>query len=199
MTYTMPRYPVHLIDIVVAANSRQVTIRPMLPQDLELQREFFRALSDNARYCRFMTPFNELPDALAQRFGQIDYRGHLALLAEVFEDRGETMVGETMVGEARYVVDEHDQSICEFALAIADEWQACGIGRALLQRLERQAARSGIRRMAADALFANKAMLGLAAHSGYALKTNRDDARLVRLEKQLSAAAASLTLHPLAA
>jgi acetyltransferase len=195
----MPRYPVHLIDIVVAANSRRVTIRPMLPQDLKLQREFFRALSDNARYCRFMTPFNELPDALAQRFGQIDYRGHLALLAEVFEDRGETMVGETMVGEARYVVDEHDQSICEFALAIADEWQACGIGRALLQRLERQAARSGIRRMVADALFANKAMLGLAAHSGYALKTNRDDARLVRLEKQLSAAAASLTPHPLAA
>ena len=39
------------------------------------------------------------------------------------------------------------------------------------------------RRMVADALFANKAMLGLAAHSGYALKTNRDDARLVRLEK----------------
>jgi acetyltransferase len=194
MTYTIPRYPAHLIDIVLAANGRRVTIRPMLPQDLELQREFFRALSDNARYCRFMTPFNELPDALAQRFGQIDYRGHLALLAEVFEDRGETMVG-----EARYVVDEHDQSICEFALAIADEWQACGIGRALLQRLERQAARSGIRRMVADALFANKAMLGLAAHSGYALKTNRDDARLVRLEKQLSAAAASLTLHPLAA
>ena len=29
MTYTMPRYPVHLIDIVVAANSRRVTIRPM--------------------------------------------------------------------------------------------------------------------------------------------------------------------------
>ena len=54
MTYTIPRYPVHLIDIVVAANGRRVTIRPMLPQDLELQREFFRALSDNARYCRFL-------------------------------------------------------------------------------------------------------------------------------------------------
>lgn len=57
MTYTMPRYPVHLIDIVVVGNGRRVTIRPMLPQDLELQREFFRALSDNARYCRFMTAF----------------------------------------------------------------------------------------------------------------------------------------------
>jgi hypothetical protein len=53
--------------------------------------------------------------------------------------------------------------------------------------------------MLADTLYDNKAMLRLAVRSGYALKTNRDDARLVRLEKQLSAAAASLTLHPLAA
>ena len=194
MSYTIPRYPVHLIDIVSVANGRRVTIRPMLPQDCELQREFFRSLSAKARYCRFMTALNELPEALAQRFGKIDYRSHLALLAEVFVDRREIMVG-----EARYVVDEYDPAICEFALAIADEWQACGIGRALLQRLEHQAAVSGIKRMVGDALFANKAMLGLAAHGGYALKTNRDDARLVRLEKKLSAATAPLPRHPLAA
>ena len=45
MTYTIPRYPVHLIDFVMAANGRRVTIRPILPQDFELQREFFRSLS----------------------------------------------------------------------------------------------------------------------------------------------------------
>ena len=31
---------------------------------------------------------------LAERLGKIDYSSHLALLAEVFEDRSETMVGE---------------------------------------------------------------------------------------------------------
>ena len=45
MIYTIPHYPVHLIDIVPAANGRRVTIRPMLPQDFELQREFFHSLS----------------------------------------------------------------------------------------------------------------------------------------------------------
>jgi hypothetical protein len=44
MTYTIPRYPVHLIDVVSAANGRRVTIRPMLPQDFKLQQEFFRSL-----------------------------------------------------------------------------------------------------------------------------------------------------------
>jgi len=38
MTYTIARYPVHLIDVVTVANGGRVTIRPSLPQDLELQR-----------------------------------------------------------------------------------------------------------------------------------------------------------------
>ena len=194
MTYTIARYPVHLIDIVRLANASRVTIRPTLPQDLELQREFFHSLSAESRYRRFMGPLNELPEAVAHRFISIDYRRHLALLAEVFDDGREIMIG-----EARYVVDEHDPTICEFALAVADEWQARGIGRALLARLEREAAASGVRRMVADTHYDNKAMRGLAVRSGYAVKANRNDARLVRLEKKLSAPIAPLTVDPLAA
>ena len=66
-----------------------------------------------------MTRLNELPEALAERFASIDYRSHLALLAEVFEDGRETMIG-----EARYVVDARDPATCEFAIAVADDWQA---------------------------------------------------------------------------
>jgi hypothetical protein len=95
-------------------------------------------------------------------------------------------------------VDENDPATCEFAIAVADDWQACGIGRTLLDRLERQAATSGIRCMAADTLFANKAMLRLAARSGYAVRTSREDARLVRLEKRLSPSIAPLTFETLA-
>jgi hypothetical protein len=52
MTYTIARYPAHLIDFVSAANGRRVTIRPMLPQDFKLHLPFalrgrpLRPLSD---------------------------------------------------------------------------------------------------------------------------------------------------------
>ena len=182
MTYTIARYPVHLIDVVRLIDGSRITIRPTLPQDLELQREFFRSLSTEGRYRRFMAALNELPEVVAQRFNSIDYRSHVALLAEVFDDGREIMIG-----EARYVLDEHDPATSEFALAVADDWQGRGIGRVLLARLEREAAASGIRRMLADTLYDNKAMRALAASSGYTVKANREDARLVRLEKQLSA------------
>ena len=48
MIYTIPRYPVHLIDVVDMADGHRVTIRPTLPQDVELQQEFFRSLSSRA-------------------------------------------------------------------------------------------------------------------------------------------------------
>jgi acetyltransferase len=194
MIYSIARYPVHLIDVVRLADDSRVTIRPTLPQDLELQREFFHSLSAEGRYRRFLCPLNELPEAVAQRFFSIDYRSHLALLAEVFADGREVMIG-----EARYVVDEHDPAICEFAIAVADDWQARGIGRALLARLEREAAASGVRRVLADTHYDNKAMRGLAVRSGYAVKANRNDARLVKLEKNLSASIAPVAFDPLAA
>ncbi len=194
MTCTIPHYPAHLIDFIWAANGRRVTIRPMLPQDIKLQREFFRSLSPRVRYSRFLSWFNELPDGVAQRLNNFDNSSHLALLADVFEDRREIMVG-----EARYVVNQHDSATCEFALVVADHWQRCGIGRALLAQLEREAAGSGIRRMLADTLYDNKAMRGLAASRGYTLSANREDARLVKLEKQLSAWTRPPNDQPLAA
>lgn len=194
MTNTIARYPVHLIDVVKAANGSRVTIRPTLPQDMQLQREFFHSLSAESRYRRFMSALNELPEAVAQRLISVDYRSHLALLAEVFEDSREIMIG-----EARYVIDQGDPASCEFAIAVADDWQANGIGRALLARLEREAAASGIRRMVADTLYDNKAMLWLAAWSGWAIRMNPKDARLVRLEKTLSVSTVSPTADPLAA
>jgi acetyltransferase len=183
VTYSISRYPVELID-VVSIDGNRVVIRPTLPQDSNMQRAFFRMLSAESRYYRFMSRMRELPDALAERFAKIDYRRHVALLAEVFDRTGH----ETMIGEARYVVEEREPTTCEFALAVADDWQSRGLARTLLARLEQQAVASGLRRMVGDTLIANRAMQALAAGAGFAVKANREDVELARLEKVFAAA-----------
>jgi GNAT superfamily N-acetyltransferase len=192
--YVIHRYPVHLIDVMRAANGRRIIIRPVLPQDRELQKEFFRSLSAESRYNRFMTRLNELPEALAERFASIDYHSHLALLAEVFD--GER---ETMIGEARYVVDAQDPQQCEFAISVADGWRRCGIASALLCRLEYQAAASGICLMVAQTLVSNGVMLGLATRTGYRVLASRYDGAQVNLEKKLVTPATPLLVQPIAA
>ena len=192
--YVIDRYPVHLIDVMGTADGRRITIRPTLPQDRELQKEFFRSLSAESRHSRFMTRFKELPDALAEQFASIDYRGHLALLAEVF-DGGR----ETMIGEARYVVDANDRERCEFAISVADGWRRCGLGSALLSRLEHEAAASGISLMSAHTLVSNNAMLGLAVRAGYRVVADRCDASQANLEKKLATPSAPLLIQTVTA
>src|SRR5262249_12410228 len=174
------RYPVHLIDVMRTADGCRITIRPTLPQDRELQKEFFRSLSAESRHSRFMTPLKELPDALAEQFASINYRSHLALLAEVF-DGGR----ETMIGEARYVVDANDRELCEFAISVADGWRRCGLGSALLRRLGHDAAASWISLMSAHTLVSNNAMLGLAVRAGYRVVADGCDVSQANLEKEL--------------
>lgn len=184
MTYTIGRYPTHLIDVLQLSGGQRVVVRPTLPQDIEAQCAFFRTLSPQSRHRRFLTRLHELPDTLVECFGAIDYRNHVALLAEIYDAEQQTMVA-----EARYVVEQNDPEACEFAIAVADAWQMRGIGQALLARLEQQAAATGIRRMCAGTLVSNAPMRALARRAGYAATANREDAEMLKLEKVLQSPA----------
>jgi acetyltransferase len=180
MACAISRYPVHRIDEVSAADGTHVVIRPMLPHDGRLQRDFFRGLSAESRYNRFMAQVNHAPEALIERLAAVDHVRHLALLALLIEN-GRAV----MIGEARYVVGAEDATICELAIAVADRWQSQGIGRALLDRLQRHAGASGIHRLVAETLIGNRPMIALARSSGFAVRASREDARLAILEKRL--------------
>jgi len=169
-------FPTDLVDVVRFGDGRRVTIRPLLPQDAEPQQAFVRNLSAQARYHRFMSPIRELTPAMLDRLMQVDHRNHVALVAEAFAQGNATMVA-----EARYVRDANDNA--EFAIAVADAWQGQGLGRLLLRKLECIAAAAGVRRIVADTLRVNAAMLGLARRAGYTTKASPDGGWQVRLEK----------------
>jgi hypothetical protein len=57
----------------------------------------------------------------------------------------------------------------------------------LLDRLQRQAAASGICRMVAETLIANHKMIALARSAGFTVMASREDARLAILERVLLA------------
>ena len=183
MSYTIERYPTRWIDVWHLPGGRRVTVRPVLPQDAELEQAMVRALSPASRYQRFFAPIRELPQGWLERLTQIDYRRQLALLAETF-------VGEQAlaVAEARYVVDASGRE-GEFAVVVADEWRHLGLARRLLQALMRHAAEAGLQRIAGDVLSTNHAMLSLASSLGFQVLRHPDGgAQVLRVQKALSPA-----------
>ena len=199
MSYTLEHYPTRWIDVWHLPGGRRVTVRPVLPQDAELEQAMVRALSPASRYQRFFSPIRELPQGWLERLTQIDYHQQQALIAETFV--GEQAVA---VAEARYVVDATGRE-AEFAVVVADDWRHLGLARRLLQALLRAAAEAGLQRMVGDVLATNQAMLSLARSLGFDVVRHPDGgAQVLRVQKTLSAGdaadalAAAVTLAPIA-
>jgi acetyltransferase len=179
MIYSIHRYPAELIDVMHLPNERRLIIRPVLPQDAAIIQAFIRDLSERSRRNRFFRTLHELPENLLEQFTHIDYFAHMALVAEIFEDRAETIVG-----EARYVTGT-DGHTAELALAVGDAWQGHGIGRLLLERLISRASDQGIVLLHGQILPSNDAMLSLAGSAGFSLRPDPEEPKLVRMERRL--------------
>ena len=179
-TFRIHRYPASLIDRLTLDDGRSVLVRPVLPQDAALQQQFVRDLSPTSRYRRFHGPLLELSADTLDYLTQVDYRSHLALLAETFDVRGE----EVQVAEVRYVrrrpgEEGFGEGIADFAIAVADEWQGRGLGSRMLNVLVKTARDAGVRRLEGSVLADNDAMRGLMRARGWRIRRDPADAHLV--------------------
>ena len=172
-------YPSHLLQHW-QINGSSVTVRPVRPEDAPLEQAFVTNMSEESRFFRFMDAIRELPPSLLARFTQIDYSREMALLATVNEDGKERLVG-----SARYALSPDGESV-EFALAVADDWQKCGLGRRLMGALIDCARQAGYRTMVGDVLSSNAKMLRLMESFGFAILPHPEDRSAKRIVKALS-------------
>jgi acetyltransferase len=179
-------YPTELIDRWTLGDGRRVTVRPVLPQDAELEQRLVRGLSARSRYARFMSPIRELSPQWLERLTRIDYERHVALVAESFDGDGSARA----VGEARYVVDASGTA-AEFAVLTADDWRRAGLATGMLCMLIGHARRAALELIYGDVLRDNDAMLALARRLGFRSGVHPDDARLSRVRLALQAPTAA--------
>ena len=157
----------------------EVTLRPIRPEDAQIEQAFVRELSDESRYSRFLNMQQELSAVMLARFTQIDYDREMALIATV-ETQGE----ELQIGVARYIINPDGKS-CEFAVVIADAWQKHGIGHKLLDLLIDVARTKGLDSMEGEVLKRNQNMLQLVSSQGFEVHPHEEDHDLKRVVKRL--------------
>jgi acetyltransferase len=159
--YAICRYPTTLIDIWRSPRGEQLVLRPVLPQDQGLLKDFFESLSPRSRRLRFHGAMKGLsPQALAL-MSEVDPARQLALVV-TFVSEGV----ETLVADARYVVDETGQG-GEFAIAVSDVWQRRGIASRALAGLVKAARLQGLEWLWGEVLDDNAAMQALMAQTGF--------------------------------
>jgi acetyltransferase len=179
-------YPAELERNLAARDGTRVTVRPIRPEDAELERAFVAGLSEQTRYFRFFYRMHELTPAMLARFTQVDYDRELALVALVAD--AATPAGVTLIAVARYI-ENPDRASAEYAIVVADAWQARGIGRLLMHELVAAARAKGLERLEGAVLRQNRGMLAFVERLGFAVRDDPDDPEQVQTTLTLRAAA----------
>ncbi|MBC8022940.1 MAG: GNAT family N-acetyltransferase, partial [Burkholderiales bacterium] len=178
-------YPAELATVVKLADGTPLKLRPIRPEDAEIEREFIAALSERSMRLRFLAGLKTLTPAMLARFTQIDYDREMAFIA--VEGEG---AREREVGVCRYITLP-DGETCEFAIVVADEWQARGLGWRMMARLMDVAAARGLKTMMGYVAADNHGMLDLCAALGFAIEREPDDTHTRRVTAALEGTARS--------
>lgn len=171
-------YPTQLISHWQLADGTDITIRPIRPEDAELVQNFVRALSEEARYFRFMNSMHELTESMLVRFTQIDYSKEIALVAVTCE------APETELGVARFAINPDGES-CEFAIVVADRMAGKGLGQKLMVSLMEAARSKGLKSIEGEVLNNNHNMLKLTKRLGFSHKVSEEDHAIIKVSLTL--------------
>lgn len=172
-------YPSNILERVQLPDGTDLVIRPIRPEDAQMEQHFVRSLSEQTKYFRFMRAIKELTPEMLVRFTQIDYDREMALIGVVNQDDADMEVG-----VARYMSRPGGEA-CEFAIVVADEWRNRGIGARLMRSLMQNARERGFRIMDGEVLTANTRMLALVQSLGFQSERDRQDPGINLVKKYL--------------
>lgn len=162
-----------------AADGTPLTIRPIQPEDREIELAFVQGLSSGSSYMRFFSTIKDLSPQLLDRFTQVDFPQEMAFIATV-----KTEAAEEEIGVARYAPGNADGT-AEFAVVVSDKWRGCGVGRELMRHLFIVAEDAGFERIEGAVLKANSNMIHFCRELGFTVSGYPDDAQLVLVSKVL--------------
>ena len=173
-------YPAHLVTRVQLNDGTDIIIRPIRPEDAEIEQQFIRSLSAKSKYFRFMNTIQELSLEMLVRFTQIDYHDEMALIA--VKPDGDN---EEEIGVVRYMTNL-DKKSCEFALVVSDKWQGRGIAHHLMQKLIEVARDRGLEMMEGQVLGNNNKMLALMTSLNFRINNDPSDTSLKLVQLRLN-------------
>lgn len=154
-------YPAQYISRWTMKDGHEVVLRPIRPEDEPLMAQFHRTLSETSVYFRFFHA-EKLDSRVAHdrlvRKCFIDYDREIVLVA----DHTDPHTGQHELLGAVRLTRQQVRENAELGILISDRCQRVGLGTELVRRLIEVARSEKIRRILADILAENVAMLALA-------------------------------------
>ncbi len=154
-------YPKELITKFTLDSGKKVLIRPISPEDEQLEAEMFKRFSKSTQRHRFFHLIKNITHEMLQRYTQIDYDREIALVAEIEENKKKKMAG-----VVRLVADPYNET-AEFSVVVADPWQGKGLGNNFTDYILDIARKRGIKKVWAKFLSDNEKIKNIFEKRGF--------------------------------
>ena len=166
-------YPTQYVSNWTMKDGREVTIRPIRPEDEPLMAEFHSTLSDLTVYLRYFAALTLSARIAHERLLRIcfgDYDREMVLVAEHHLQDGSRprIVGVGRLNKLRA------RNEAEVAVLVADEYQNLGLGFRLLGGIVQVARDEKLGRVSSEMLRDNLGMQKLSKRLGFRLRTHSD-------------------------
>ncbi|WP_027720712.1 bifunctional acetate--CoA ligase family protein/GNAT family N-acetyltransferase [Maridesulfovibrio zosterae] len=164
-------YPRELEECVVLKDGKQVTLRPIRPEDEPAHYEFLDQVSDEDMRMRFFGVVRrDFDHKDMSRFTQINYDREMAFIATAMGANGKP---ETL-GVVR-TSTKPDNSEAEFAIVVRSDLKGSGLGSMLFHKIIRYTKERRTHWLVGQTMFENKAMQGLSRKFGFEINENYDE------------------------
>jgi RimJ/RimL family protein N-acetyltransferase len=144
-----------------------IEIRALRPDDQDDMLAAVNRTSVQSLQRRFFVPKRGFSDKEISFFMNIDFANHVALVAQIDEDRHPVIAG-----GGRYIVTQPGKA--ELAFVVVDAYQGKGIATKLMQHLVAIARDAGLKELTAEVLPENAAMLKVFSGFGFRSRAGSD-------------------------
>jgi acetyltransferase len=178
-------YPSQYTGSWTARDGKELTIRPIHPEDEPLMIKFHETLSDRSVYMRYLQPLLLSQRVAHERLARIchcDYDRDITLVAEYSDKNG----GCSILGASR-MSKLHGQDMARFSVLISDQFQGMGLGLELVRRIVEVARAEGLQQLTAMMTPDNRQMQYIAKELGFNLQP-KDEKGMIEIVMDLSAA-----------
>jgi acetyltransferase len=173
-------YPAQYVSRWTMKDGREVVIRPIRPEDEPLMVEFQGTLSESTVYLRYFH-MQKLDSRVAHdrliRKCFIDYDREMALVADCTDPQTGR---HELLGVGR-LTRQRSPAEAELGVLVTDRCQGAGLGTELVRRLIEVARSERLRRVIANILSENQAMLKLATRFHFVVTREDDPTSLIAI------------------
>ncbi|HME41726.1 MAG TPA: bifunctional acetate--CoA ligase family protein/GNAT family N-acetyltransferase [Syntrophorhabdales bacterium] len=154
-------YPARYTTTWKLPDSQEVLLRAIRPEDELLLYEMATTVSKETIRTRFFSSIKDMSHEWLIMFCNIDYDRHVAIVAEITENRKRKIIG------VARIVMQPDFRSGEFAILTHDRYQHKGLGYKLVSMLIEIGRERGLEEIVGDVLTENEKMLKLAEKLGF--------------------------------